>query len=277
MRDATPQIIRLQDYTPPAFLIDTVHLHVDIRDDHVRVHAKLAVRRNPAAADQSAPLVLEGDEIVHESALIDARVLDAVEFVVDGTQLTIARVPAAFELETFVRIDPFRNTKLMGFFQSKDGLFSQCESEGFRRITWFLDRPDVMAKYTVSIHADRARYPALLSNGNLVAHGEEPGGRHWAKWEDPFPKPSYLFAMVAARLDVLEDHFVTRSGKRALLQVYVEPGKLDQADFAMDSLKRSMKWDEDVFGLELDLERFMIVAVGDFNMGAMENKGLNIF
>ena len=193
------------------------------------------------------------------------------------TRLTIPRVPAAFELETVVRIDPFRNTKLMGFFQSKDGLFSQCESEGFRRITWFIDRPDVMSRYTVSLHAPLAKYPALLSNGNLVAHGTEPGDRHWARWEDPFPKPSYLFAMVAAKLDVLEDHFVTRSGKRALLQVYVEPGKLDQAGFAMDSLKRSMQWDEEVFGLELDLERFMIVAVGDFNMGAMENKGLNIF
>jgi len=277
MRDANPQVIRLQDYTPPAFLIDTVHLHVDIRDDHVRVRARLAVRRNPAAADPLAPLVLEGDEIAHESAAIDGRVLAADEVTVDPTQLTIASVPEAFELETIVRIDPFHNTRLMGFFQSKDGLFSQCESEGFRRITWFVDRPDVMAKYTVSIYADRARYPALLSNGNLVAHGDEPGGRHWAKWEDPFPKPSYLFAMVAAKLDVLEDHFVTRSGKRALLQVYVEPGKLDQAGFAMDSLKRSMKWDEEVFGLELDLERFMIVAVGDFNMGAMENKGLNIF
>ncbi len=277
MRDANPQIIHLKDYTPPAFLIDTVHLDVDIRDDHVLVRAKLAVRRNPASKDQALPLMLDGDELTHESAAIDGRELVGDEASVTDTRLTIPRVPAAFELETVVRIDPFRNTKLMGFFQSKDGLFSQCESEGFRRITWFIDRPDVMSRYTVSIHAPLAKYPALLSNGNLVAHGTEPGDRHWARWEDPFPKPSYLFAMVAAKLDVLEDHFVTRSGKRALLQVYVEPGKLDQAGFAMDSLKRSMKWDEEVFGLELDLERFMIVAVGDFNMGAMENKGLNIF
>ncbi|MBX9632402.1 MAG: aminopeptidase N [Burkholderiales bacterium] len=277
MRDANPQIIHLKDYTPPAFLIDTVHLHVDIHDDLVRVRSTLAVRRNPASKDQTAPLMLDGDELMHESAAIDGRELTAEEVNVSEARLTIPRVPAAFELETVVRIDPFRNTKLMGFFQSKDGLFSQCESEGFRRITWFIDRPDVMSRYTVSIHAPLAKYPALLSNGNLVAHGTEPGDRHWARWEDPFPKPSYLFAMVAAKLDVLEDHFVTRSGKRALLQVYVEPGKLDQAGFAMDSLKRSMKWDEEVFGLELDLERFMIVAVGDFNMGAMENKGLNIF
>ena len=277
MRDANPQIIHLKDYTPPAFLIDTVHLTVDIHDDHVLVRSKMAVRRNPASKDQTSPLMLDGDELTHESAAVDGHKLTGEAANVTETRLTIPHVPAAFELETVVRIDPFHNTKLMGFFQSKDGLFSQCESEGFRRITWFIDRPDVMSRYTVSIHAPLAKYPALLSNGNLVAHGTEPGDRHWARWEDPFPKPSYLFAMVAAKLDVLEDNFVTRSGKRALLQVYVEPGKLDQAAFAMDSLKRSMKWDEEVFGLELDLERFMIVAVGDFNMGAMENKGLNIF
>jgi aminopeptidase N len=277
MRDSNPQIVRLQDYTPPAFLIDTVHLHVDIRDDHVRVHARLAARRNPASPDRQAPLVLDGDELVHESVAIDGRTPADGEITLEPHRLVIHRVPDAFLCETVVRIDPYRNTKLMGFFQSKDGLFSQCEAEGFRRITWFPDRPDVMARYTVSLHADRKRFPVLLSNGNLVAHGTEGDGRHWAKWEDPFPKPCYLFAMVAAQLDVLEDHFVTRSGKRALLQVYVEPGKLDQAGFAMDALKRAMKWDEDVFGLELDLDRFMIVAVGDFNMGAMENKGLNVF
>jgi aminopeptidase N len=277
MRDATPQLIQLSDYAPPAFLIDTVHLHVDIRDEHARVRATLAMRRNPAGRTADAPLVLDGDELTHESASIDGRKLAADEITVADDRLTIHRTPDAFTLETVVRIDPFGNTKLMGFFKSKDGLFTQCEAEGFRRITWFLDRPDVMARYTVSLHADRVRYPVLLSNGNLVAQGDEPGGRHYARWEDPFPKPSYLFAMVAAKLEVLEDRFVTASGRDALLQVYVEPGKLDQAGFAMDSLKRSMRWDEKVFGLELDLERFMIVAVGDFNMGAMENKGLNIF
>jgi aminopeptidase N len=277
MRDATPQLIQLSDYAPPAFLVNTVHLHVDIRDEHATVRATLAMRRNPAGRTTDAPLVLDGDELTHESASIDGRKLAADEIAVADDRLTIHRTPDAFTLETVVRIDPFGNTKLMGFFKSKDGLFTQCEAEGFRRITWFLDRPDVMARYTVSLHADRARYPVLLSNGNLVAHGQEPGDRHYARWEDPFPKPSYLFAMVAANLEVLEDRFVTASGRDALLQVYVEPGKLDQAGFAMDSLKRSMRWDEQVFGLELDLERFMIVAVGDFNMGAMENKGLNIF
>jgi aminopeptidase N len=277
MRDATPQVIQLSDYAPPAFLIDTVHLHVDVRDEHARIRATLAMRRNPAGRTPDAPLVLDGDELTHESASIDGRTLTSDEFAVAEDTLTIHRTPDAFTLETVVRIDPFGNTKLMGFFKSKDGLFTQCEAEGFRRITWFLDRPDVMARYTVSLHADRGRYPVLLSNGNLVARGDEPGGRHYARWEDPFPKPCYLFAMVAAKLEVLEDRFVTASGREALLQVYVEPGKLDQAGFSMDSLKRSMRWDEQVFGLELDLERFMIVAVGDFNMGAMENKGLNIF
>lgn len=277
MRDPAPQAIRLSDYTPPAFLADTVDLHVNIRDNHVCLRARLALRRNPAAPDARAPLVLDGDELQHESVALNGRVLGPDAHTVTATSLTIAGVPDRFELETLVRLDPFHNTKLMGLFQSKDGLFTQCESEGFRRITWFPDRPDVMARYTVSLHADKARYPRLLANGNLVAHGEEPGGRHWARWEDPFPKPSYLFAMVAARLDVLEDRFTTASGRDALLQVYVEPGKLDQAGFAMDSLKRALRWDERVFGLELDLDRFMIVAVGDFNMGAMENKGLNIF
>ncbi len=277
MRDPAPQAIQLSEYAPPAFLVDTVDLHVDIRDDHVRLRARLALRRNPAAPDARAPLVLDGDELQHDSVALNGRLLGPDAHSVTATALTIPGVPERFEVETRVRLDPFRNTKLMGFFQSKDGLFTQCEAEGFRRITWFPDRPDVMARYAVSLNADKSRYPQLLANGNLVAQGEEPGGRHWARWEDPFPKPCYLFAMVAARLDVLEDRFTTASGREALLQVYVEPGKLDQAGFALDSLRRALRWDERVFGLELDLDRFMIVAVGDFNMGAMENKGLYIF
>jgi aminopeptidase N len=158
-----------------------------------------------------------------------------------------------------------------------DGYFTQCEAEGFRRITWFPDRPDVMARYTVTLHASRALFPDLLANGNLVECGDEDGGRHWARWVDPFPKPCYLFAMVAAKLDRLDDHYTTASGREVDLAIYVEPGKLDQCDFAMHALKKSMRWDEQRFGLELDLDRYMIVAVGDFNMGAMENKGLNIF
>ena len=165
----------------------------------------------------------------------------------------------------------------MGIYTSSTGFFSLCEAEGFRRITPFLDRPDVMARYTVTLHAERERYPVLLANGNLVAHGEEGGGRHWAKWVDPFPKPCYLFAVVAARLDRSQDSFRTRSGRNVQLQFFVEPGKLDQGVFAMESLKHAMKWDEDTYGLEVDLDEYNIVAVGDFNAGAMENKGLNIF
>ncbi|MGZ8264936.1 MAG: aminopeptidase N, partial [Burkholderiales bacterium] len=258
-------------------------LDVAIFDEHTRVQSRIAMRRNPAARNPSAPLVLDGEELTLESVILNGRALSAAEYVLTPEHLTIAEVPDEFVLETACRIRPHANSKLSGFYASKDGLFTQCEAEGFRRITFFLDRPDVMARYTTTLHADKARYPVLLANGNLLASGDESaadtGGpaRHWARWEDPFPKPSYLFAMVAANLDVLEDRFVTRSGKHARLALYVEPGKLDQAGFAMQALKKAMKWDEDVFGLELDLDQYMIVAVGDFNMGAMENKGLNVF
>ena len=276
MRDPTPVTIHLEDYQPPAFLIPAVDLDVDIHEDFARVRAKLALRRNPKAKDPSAPLVLNGDELELESVAIDGRTLAASEYALDDEHLTIAGVPDAFTLETAVRIEPRKNTKLMGLYASKDGFFTQCEAEGFRRITFFLDRPDVMARYTTTIHADRAKYPVLLSNGNPVKRGND-GDRHWVKWEDPFPKPSYLFAMVAAKLDKLEEKLVTRSGRTATLQVWVEPGKLDQCGWAMQALKKSVRWDEEAFGLELDLDCYMIVAVGDFNMGAMENKGLNIF
>ena len=286
MRDATPQTINLKDYLPPAFLISTVALDVDIREGQATVHAILKLSRNPARPGAAEPLVLDGKDLELVSVALDGRALAASEYRADEAHLTIAAVPESFTLETVVRFDPWKNTKLEGLYATKAGLVTQCEAEGFRRITYFIDRPDVMAKYAVTLCADKARFPRLLANGNLVAQGDgEPAGwfmkgegaRHWARWEDPFPKPSYLFAMVAAQLDVLEDHFVTRSGRRALLQIYVETGKLDQAGFAMQALKKCMRWDEEVFGLELDLERFMIVAVSDFNAGAMENKGLNIF
>ena len=277
MLEPTPNTIYLKDYTPPAFLISTVDLDVDLRDDHALVTAGLAVKRNPAAADRSTPLELDGDEIELVSVSINGRPLPKDAYTLDSTHLTIPGVPDSFTLETAVRLCPKENTKLMGLYASKDGYFTQCEAEGFRRITFFIDRPDVMARYTNTIHADKATFPLLLSNGNPIAQGEEAGGRHWAKWEDPFLKPSYLFAMVAAKLDRRNDSFVTRSGREVTLSVFVEPGKLDQSEFAMAALKRAMKWDEDVFGLELDLDQYMIVAVGDFNMGAMENKGLNIF
>jgi len=277
MREPAPKTVYLKDYTPPAFLISTIALDVDIREDHALVRATLALARNPKAVDAQAPLVLDGEEIELVSVALDGRTLAPGEYELAEEGLIIARVPQRFTLETVARIHPGKNTRLEGLYASTNGYFTQCEAQGFRRITWFIDRPDVMARYTNTIHADRERYPVLLSNGNLVAAGEEAGGRHWAKWQDPFPKPSYLFAMVAAKLEMLEDSFVTRSGRTAKLAVYVEPGKLDQCGFAMRCLKSAMKWDEDVFGLELDLDGYMIAAVGDFNSGAMENKGLNIF
>ena len=312
MREPTPQLIRLEDYTPPAFLIDTVDLDFDIHPDHTDVRSRLALRRNRAAAAPAAPLVLDGEALALRAVALDVRPLAPHEYMLDEAHLTIRDVPDAFTLDTTVRIRPRDNTTLMGLFASKDGLFTQCEAEGFRRIAYMIDRPDVMARYTTTIHADQERFPVLLSNGNRVGSGVEDrpstpaggavpedgrvgvnllrsssatqsqaakkeGARHWAKWEDPFPKPSYLFALVAAKLDQLEDSVVTKSGRKVALSIFVEPGKLDQCAFAMQALKKSMKWDEDVFGLEMDLDHYMIVAVGDFNMGAMENKGLNIF
>ena len=277
MREPAAKTIYLKDYTPPAFLISAIDLDVDIRDDHALVRATLALTRNADAADAGAPLVLDGEDIELVSLALDGRSLTPAEYELGEASLRLAKVPQRFTLETVSRIRPQQNTRLEGLYASTNGFFTQCEAEGFRRITWFIDRPDVMARYTNTIHAERERYPVLLSNGNLVAAGSEAGGRHWAKWEDPFPKPSYLFAMVAARLEKLDDSFITRSGRRAKLAVYVEPGKLDQCGFAMRCLKSAMKWDEDVFGLELDLDGYMIAAVSDFNSGAMENKGLNIF
>jgi aminopeptidase N len=287
MRDAAPHAIRLQDYKPPAFLITKVVLDVDIQEGQATVHSVLKLERNAARAEADLPLVLDGDALELLSVSIDGRALAAGEYELAPGTLSIATVPQAFTLETVVRFDPWKNTSLEGLYATQSGLVTQCEAEGFRRITYFIDRPDVMAPYVVTICADKERFPRLLANGNLALRGQglprnwflpgEAGNRHWARWQDPFPKPSYLFAMVAAKLELLENHFTTRSGKEVLLQIYVEPGKLDQSQFAMAALKKALKWDEDMFGLELDLERFMIVAVSDFNAGAMENKGLNIF
>ena len=277
MLNPAPPTVYLKDYTPPPFLISTVDLDVDLQSDIARVTATLAIRRNPKAADLNVPLVLDGDELELESVALDGTQLPAPAYTVDAKHLTVVAVPDQFTLKTVCKVRPEQNTKLMGLYASKDGYFTQCEAEGFRRITYFIDRPDVMARYTVTIYADKVAYPVLLSNGNLVASGDEGASRHWARWQDPFPKPSYLFAMVAAKLDKLEDRFITRSGRKVSLQIYVEPGKLNQCGFAMQALKKSMQWDEDVLGLEVDLDQYMVVAVGDFNLGAMENKGLNIF
>ncbi|HXI36294.1 MAG TPA: M1 family aminopeptidase, partial [Burkholderiales bacterium] len=263
MREPQPKAIHLKDYSPPPFLVDAIELDVEIRDDDAVVKAKLAVRRNPGGNAAVTSLTLDGDELELQSVLLDNNHLERGRYEVTSEKLTIPDVPDAFMLETTSRIVPQKNTKLEGLYATKHGFVTQCEAEGFRRITWYLDRPDVMARFTVTVRADPRKFPVLLSNGNLVASG--PG---WAKFHDPFPKPCYLFALVAANLEVL------REGN---LSIYVEPGKLDQAGWAMDCLKRAIAWDEKRFGLELDLDEYKIVAVGDFNSGAMENKGLNIF
>lgn len=272
MKTETPQTIFLKDYTVPAYLIDTVNLDFNIEIGHTTVTATLAMRRNPDASAQA--LVLDGEELETLSATVDGQ---KTAFLLTDNTLTIENLPEQFTLQTVVRIKPDNNTRLSGMYRSKDGYFTQCEAQGFRHITWFLDRPDVMSTYTVTLRADKAAFPVLLANGNPIDAGEEAAGRHWAKWADPFKKPAYLFAIVAGKLEVLRDTFTTVSGRCVHLAIFVEPGKLDQCPHAMEALKKSMKWDEERFGLECDLDHYMIVAVGDFNMGAMENKGLNIF
>jgi len=273
MRTDTPQPISLTDYRPPAFLIDTAALEFHLEPNATRVKAKLAVRRDGQHAE---PLVLDGVRLKLISAAIDGRVLSPGDYVVTEEALTLANVPAAFTLETEVEIDPQGNKALEGLYMSGGRFCTQCEAEGFRKITYYPDRPDVLSRFTVRIEAD-AQYRRLLSNGNLIQSGDLPGGRRFAVWNDPFPKPCYLFALVAGELDVLEDSLVTMSGRTVELKIYVDPGQSARAAYAMDSLKRSMKWDEEAFGREYDLDLFMIVAVRDFNFGAMENKGLNIF
>ncbi|WP_027817413.1 aminopeptidase N [Paraburkholderia bannensis] len=271
---ATPNVIRREDYAPPAFLIDTVDLEFDLVPERTIVKSTLAVRRNPDAK-HAAHLELLGEQLEFIGAAIDGQPWEQVRAHEHG--LSIENVPDSFTLTLTGACDPAANTTLSGLYVSGGNFFTQCEAEGFRRITWFLDRPDVMSTYTVTLRADKTSYPVLLSNGNLIAEGDLPDGRHYAKWEDPFRKPSYLFALVAGKLVALEERIQSGSGKEKLLQVWVEPHDLDKTRHAMDSLIHSIRWDESRFGLELDLDRFMIVAVSDFNMGAMENKGLNIF
>ena len=273
--DSSPPTIYRKDYTPPAFLVDTVELGFDLDPDRTVVANRITMRHNPAS--QSQDIVLHGEEIELVQLRMNGKPLAPTEYKLDGSTLTIRKAPAKVVLEIETLCAPVQNTTLSGLYVSNGNFFTQCEAEGFRRITYFPDRPDVMAKYTVMLRADKAAYPVLLSNGNLIEEGDLDDGRHYAKWEDPFKKPSYLFALVAARLVCQEEKYTLESGREVLLQVWVEEGNLDKTDYAMQSLKNSIRWDEERFGLELDLDRFMIVAVGDFNMGAMENKGLNIF
>ena len=277
MDQYTPKAVFLRDYQPSPFLIDTVDLHFDLRSDGVTVTARLAVRANPAAGYGRPPLVLDGEHLELCALTLDDQALNPGEYHLSPTSLTIPGVPAVFTLEIVTAVRPDENLALTGLYRSHGTYCTQCEAEGFRRITYFLDRPDVMARYTTTIEADAATTPVLLSNGNPVGRGALPDGRHWVRWEDPFPKPCYLFALVAGTLEVAEDRFITRSGRTVTLRLFVEPGNLDKCDHALQSLKKSMAWDEEVYGLEYDLDIFMIVAVDDFNMGAMENKGLNVF
>jgi len=270
----TPQVIRRADYAPPAFLIDTVALEFDLVPERTVVRNTMRLRRNPDAV-RATHLDLIGEQLEFVEAAIDGKPYTSVHAHEHG--LTVDNVPDAFELTVTAICNPAANTTLSGLYVSSGNFFTQCEAEGFRRITYFLDRPDVMSTYTVTLRADKAAYPVLLSNGNLLEEGDLPDGRHFARWEDPFRKPSYLFALVAGKLVALEERVKSSSGKEKLLQVWVEPHDLDKTRHAMDSLIHSIRWDEERFGLELDLDRFMIVAVSDFNMGAMENKGLNIF
>ena len=267
-------------YLPPAWFVDDVHLVFDLDPHATQVQSTLSVRRNPVAAADAA-LVLDGEGLELLDLCVDGERPASESWHADERTLTITGLPDHCTVRTTVRIDPRANTALSGLYESSDGLFTQCEAQGFRRITWFPDRPDVMARYTVTLRGAHERYPILLSNGNLVASGPyaHPTEADWhqATWHDPFPKPSYLFALVAGRLAVSERRLRTRSGREVLLQAWVEPGNEGRTVHALDSLERAIRWDEERFGLELDLDRFMIVAVGDFNMGAMENKGLNIF
>ena len=275
-REGQATAIHRADYTAPAFWIDTVELCFDLDPAKTRVLNKMRMRRNPDVPAQA--LRLDGEELNLARVLVNGQ---GASFKIEGSQLVLENLPSvddgAFDLEIFTTCAPIKNTKLMGLFVSNDTFFTQCEAEGFRRITYFLDRPDVMATYTVVLRADRAKYPVLLSNGNLVDQGPLDDGRHFAKWEDPFRKPCYLFALVAGQLVSREQRITARNGKDHLLQVFVRPGDLDKTEHAMHSLMASIAWDEARFNLPLDLERFMIVATSDFNMGAMENKGLNIF
>ena len=277
MRTEQSKTIYLKDYQVPDYLIDETHLTFELFEDHSLVHAQLVMRRNPEAGAGLPKLVLDGQQLELLELKLDDHELSAADYTLTDSHLTLQPTQERFVVDSSVRIHPESNTALEGLYKSCKMFCTQCEAEGFRKITFYLDRPDVMSKFTTTVSAEQHAYPVLLSNGNPIASGSEEGGRHWATWEDPFKKPAYLFALVAGDLWCVEDSFTTMSQREVALRIYVEPENIDKVQHAMDSLKRSMKWDEEVYGREYDLDIFMIVAVNDFNMGAMENKGLNIF
>ncbi len=275
--DETPQPVPKfrKDYSEPDFLIETVDLEFELGEEFTQVRARLEVRRNGSHA---RPLVLDGEELDTVSVRLDGKPCELGSGCrIEGETMRIEDCPDRFRLETEVRIQPQNNTALSGLYRTSGNFCTQCEANGFRRITWFLDRPDVMSRYRVTMLADRERYPVLLSNGNRVEHEEIEGGRTRVVWEDPYPKPCYLFALVAGQLVALKGNFTTASGRDVRCEIWVEPRNQDSCEHALASLKHSMAWDELAFGREYDLDVYMIVAVGDFNMGAMENKGLNVF
>ena len=274
MREGQPSTIYLRDYTPPAYDVLSLELSFDLGEGYTRVNNEAVYqRRDPLATT----LELMGEQLVLISIAINDRELAPHEYQVSDTGLSLFNFPERAKLTIVTEIYPQKNTSLEGLYQSSGNFCTQCEAQGFRKITYYPDRPDVMTVFTTRITADKAKYPVLLSNGNLVEQGTLAGGRHWARWLDPFPKPSYLFALVAGNLLHVEDHYTTASGRVVVLRIYTEPHNIDKCDHAMQSLKRAMYWDEQRFGLEYDLDIYMIVAVDDFNMGAMENKGLNVF
>ncbi|MBX8570353.1 aminopeptidase N [Pseudomonas cichorii] len=277
MRTEQPKMIYLKDYQAPEYLIDETHLTFELFDDHSLVHAQLVMRRNPERGAGLPPLVLDGQLLELVSLQLDDIELSPADYELTPDHLTLHPKGERFTVDSTVRIHPETNTALEGLYKSSGMFCTQCEAEGFRKITYYLDRPDVMSKFTTTLSADKHDFPVLLSNGNPIASGQEDDGRHWATWEDPFMKPAYLFALVAGDLWCVEDTFTTMSERVVTLRIYVEPENIDKCQHAMDSLKKSMRWDEETYGREYDLDIFMIVAVNDFNMGAMENKGLNIF
>jgi aminopeptidase N len=280
MKDANPQTIYLKDYAVPDYLIHRVALNFSLDEEQTTVVSRLEMSRNPASANAASPLVLAGENLTLIRVLLnDDQELTASDYQQTPDSLVIHNVPQqqAFTLTIENIINPKANTALEGLFLSKGLLCTQCEAEGFRKITYFLDRPDVMAKFTTTLVADKDRYPVLLSNGNPIAQGDLEGNRHWVTWEDPFDKPCYLFALVAGQLACVSGNFITQSGRDISLKIYVEAHDSDKCSHALQSLQNSMHWDEQVYGREYDLDLYMIVAVSHFNMGAMENKGLNVF
>ncbi len=277
MSTEKPQAVFREDYSPPDYWIDTVDLAFDLDEEETLVRARLEIRRSQDLKGDAPPLILVGEELECLGVWLDGEALAESRYQVGEEELRIDAPPARFELETLVRIKPQENTSLSGLYRTSGNFCTQCEAMGFRRITYFLDRPDVMARYTTAITADKAECPVMLSNGNRVEEEDLEDGRHRVRWEDPFPKPSYLFALVAGDLRAHRGSFTTRSGREVALEIWVEPQNVESCEHALESLKRAMVWDEEVFGLEYDLDIYMVVAVNDFNMGAMENKGLNVF